>query len=203
MQPTPEVIDNIRTFVRLTVLTINPKYTNRFRSELDLVEAIKVLQIYFDETKRMIGKKMYRGQPFDVVEDVKRAMEEYFLTGRNEHESVVARSRNLNMYYLVIVPIIEMFKVLSHDDMIKELDETLAAIKEVIMAMDLPTHYDDGIVALAHVGDMIKIREQARKQEISKRKRGKRNTKKYKLLDYEETEIMKEDEDSSIIALSF
>ncbi len=202
MKPSTQVIANIRMFVRLTSLTVDPRYKKRFRTEFDLMEAIDVLSIYFHETHRMIGVKMYRGQVFDVIEDVKRATEEYFLTDRTPTESLIARGKNLNMYHLAVVPIIEMFKDLKHVDMLKTLDESLEAIKEVILSMDLPTHYDDGLVALAQVGDLIKVREQARKLEISTRKRKKRKSKKEEFLDHVQTEIT-ETEDLRSIPLSF
>lgn len=186
MQISLTVQDSVRKFIRLTALSVNPQYTKRIRDEFDLMDAIDVVAIYFKETERMLDKKMYQGQPFDPIEDVKRATEEYFLTGREVKDTALARGRNLTMYHLAVVPIIEMFKGMKHKEILDCLDVKLDQVKILICSMDLQTHYDDALVTLAQVSQMIKEREQARKIELAKRKRGKRRKKTNNLLDWVE-----------------
>lgn len=174
MQVSPAVQDSIRKFVRLTALAVNPQYTKRIRDEFDLMEAVDVVGIYFRQTDRMIGKKIYQKQQFDFIEDVKRATEEYFLTGREIKDTALARGKNLTMYHLVVVPVIEQFKDVTHEEALAGLDENLELIQELIRTINVTSHYDDAIVALAQVSVMIREREAARKLEVAKRKRGKR-----------------------------
>lgn len=178
MQLSPTVTDSIRKFIRLTALSSHPKYTKRIRDEFDLMDALEVVSIYFHETKNMVGQKMYKAQPFDFIEDVKRATEEYFLTGREIRDTALARGKNLMMYHLVVVPVIESFKNMAHEDILKNVDTVLAQIKDVLCTMEVRSHYDDAIVTLAQVSVLIKAREDARKIELAKRRRLKRKPKK-------------------------
>lgn len=185
MNELPEaVIDGVRKFIRLTALTSNPQYAKRIRDEQDLAEAFDVVAIYFRDTERMVGKKIYRGQAFDPIEDVKRATEEYFLAGRDAKETALARGKNLAMYHLAVVPLIEMFKDMDHEEALTKVQAAVDQAKKLILTMDLQSHYDDALVAQMQVSKMIREREVARKAEIAKRKRGKRRKKKDDLSDW-------------------
>jgi ribosomal protein L21 len=184
MQLTPAVTDGVRKFIRLTALMSNPQYFKRIRDEFDLIEALEVATIYFHQTERVMGKKLYKGTPFDVIEDVKRATEEHFLSGREQHDVALARGKNLTMYHLAVVPFIEMFKDIEHEQILKTVDAALEQTKQLIYTMDVQSHYDDALVTLAQVGAMIKEREAARKIELAKKRRGKRRKKKDNLTDW-------------------
>lgn len=189
MQLSPAVTDSIRKFVRLTALSVNPQYTKRIRDEFDLLEAVDVVGDYIHETARMVGLKIYRGQEFDVIEDVKRATEEHFLTGREFKDTALMRGRNLTMYHLAVVPMIEMFKGMKHEDILENVDDALEKVRKLICSMDLVTHYDDALVTLAQVSTMIKERENARKLELAKRRRGKHKKKKDALFDWVDKKV--------------
>ena len=183
MKITPTIVDGIRKFIRLTALIPDPQYSKRIRDELDLIDALEVIRFYVQDTKNMVGKKMYQKQPFDVVEDIKRATEEHFLTGREARDTALARFKNLMMYHLVLVPIIETFKDVEHKPVLKEADKMLDDIGELLTVMNVPSHRDDAIVALAQVGEMIKERENARKVELARRRR-KKSRKKNKFVEW-------------------
>jgi hypothetical protein len=186
MQITPTVTDSIRKFIRLTPLRSDPQYKNRIRTEFDLMEALEVVSVYFHDTKNMVGKKMYQGQPFDPIEDVKRATEEYFLTGREARDCALQRGRNVIMYHLAVVPVIEMFQGIKHESILKNIDSVLAEINKLICTMPIESHYDDAIVAFAQVKVMIQEREEKRKLEKAAKRRGKRRKKKDDLVDWVE-----------------
>jgi len=178
MQLSPAITECIRKFIRLTVLSSHPKYTKRIRDEFDLIDALEVIGICFHETKNMVGLKMYKATPFDFIEDVKLATEAYFLTGREFKDTALARGKNLLMYHLVVVPIIESFKGMPHEDILKNVDAVLTQVKDLLCTMEVRSHYDDAIVTLAQVGVLIKAREDARKIQLAKRRRLKRKPKK-------------------------
>jgi hypothetical protein len=177
MPLSPAVHDGLRKFIRLTALASNPQYTRRIRDEFDLLDALEVVRNYFHETKSMVGLKMYKAQPFDVIEDVKRATEEHFLSGREAKDAALARGKNLTMYHLAIVPIIEMFKGVNHEVILKNIDNVLTQVKDQLHTLEIRSHIDDALVTLAQVSVMIKQREDARKLELAKRRRVKRKKK--------------------------
>lgn len=170
--------NNIRKFIQLMALSADPLQRKWVRDEYDLVEALDVARIKFHETKRMMGTKMYKGQQFDPIEDVKRETEEFLFTTRHQSENLLMRKKNLVMYHLVVEPVIELFRGKDHSQMLIEIDDTIKQVIDLLYTMPVRTHYDDALVAREQVRQMVREREERRKAELQLRKRGKRRAKK-------------------------
>jgi hypothetical protein len=169
---------NLRKFIQLMALSVDPLQRKWVRDEYDLAEALDVARIKFHETERMMGKKMYKGQAFDPIEDVKREMEEFLFTARQQNENLLMKKKNLVMYHLVVEPVIDLFKGKEHKQMLEEIDDVVKQVIDLLYTMPVHTHYDDALVAREQVRQMVREREERRKAEVQSRKRGKRKSKK-------------------------
>lgn len=175
---TPSITENLRKFIQLMALRSDPLQQKWIRDEQDLTQALDIVKTLFHETERMKGKKMYQGQPFDPIEDVKRGIEEYLLGAREYNEIPLQRKRNLTMYYLVVEPIIESFKGLSHQEMLEKVDGRIEEIVNQLMTMPVRSHYDDAIVAKEQIRQFVRDRDELRKEELAAKKKGRRKSKK-------------------------
>ena len=169
--------DGIRKFLRLTALISDPREVKWVRLEEDLVEALEVVAQTLVESARMIGKQKYRGQPFDLLEDTKKELEEYLLTGREPVHTALARKKNLMMYHLVVEPAIDSFKKYEPQDIAKHAEEDIKEMVEAVLETSVPSHYDDALVTRAQVREMIEKRTAERKAAKPKRKPARRRTK--------------------------
>lgn len=178
MTPSQIVSDGIRKFVRLTALASDPNQSKWVRDELDLTEALEVTIYFFHETKAMIDKKMYKGQNFDFVEDVKRNVEEYLLSGREKEDVALSRRKNLAMYHLIVEPVIDLFKGMEHEKVLKIVDGVIENVLKELNTVDVKSHFDDALVARAQVAQMIRDRSARRKEELARKRKGRGRRKK-------------------------
>lgn len=167
------VEDGLRKFIRMAPLNVTQKGV---RNEEDLKEALSVVEQSVIYTKRVLGSKLYRKQPFNVAEDVKRELEEWLLVGRNEQETALLRHRNLTMYHLVVEPFIDVLKYISHQESLDTISELIQTMVVKIDNNDYEGHFDDAIVAKAQVAALIQQRVEARKASLRKRKRKEKET---------------------------
>lgn len=172
MTPNQAVSDGIRKFVRLTALRSDPNQIKWVRDELDLTEALEVTNYFFHETKAMLDKKMYKGQVFDFVEDVKRNVEEYLLSGREKEDVALSRKKNLAMYHLIVEPVIDLFKGIEHKQVLKVVDSVIEHVIHELYTVEVNSHFDDAIVARAQVAQMIHERSARRKEELARKRKG-------------------------------
>ena len=168
------VEDQIRLFVRLAPLASDPQVGKRIRDEFDLFDALDAVATFFHDTERMVGLRMYRGQDFDPVEDVKRNMEELLLNARNQKDVIGVRHRNLIMYHLVVEPVINSFNRVDHRTVLSQVDHVVEAIKQFVTSIELNSHIDDARVALEQVRSLVREREAIRKSEIQAKRKTRR-----------------------------
>lgn len=174
----PENISyGVYKFKQLIALRENPIQAPWVRDEADLIEALEIARSYFPLTEGLLGKKMYQGQPYDFVDDVKLEVEEFLFTANNPDENQSQRRRNVIMYHLVVAPVIDLFKTMDHETALKEFDEIFENVVHEVYSTSIECHYDDALVARVQISQMVREREAIRKAELAAKKKRKKRKK--------------------------
>lgn len=170
----PTVTDGIRKFLRLQSLPVAETQLKWTADVFDLVEAVSVLAQSFKDTAPMVGHQMYQMTKYTPGEDVKRALEEFLLYGEDERTKALYRKKNLTMYHLVLEPIIDTFSTTSHEHVLTVIDTEATQVVDYVMAFTDYGNEDDALVARHQVKQMVKRREDARREQKLAAKRGSR-----------------------------
>ena len=178
IQPNAHVLGNVTQFLKLTALREDPSQTKWVRDEFDLLDAIDMLEIAYQDTQRMVGKPMYVGDNgFDFTEDVKRAMEEILLDSRDSKDKLLQRKTNITMYHLVLEPIIDQFAPIDHELALADVKEYLEQVRRAIITDPTDPNMDDAIVSREMIRQHIRDRDASRKQQKLLRRTKRRRTK--------------------------
>lgn len=168
------VADGIRKFIKLTALRADPYQAKWVQDEFDLIDSLEYIRSLIHQTQRLSGKSLYKEQAYDVVEDVKRDMEEILFTTRDETYSAKQRRKHMTMYHLVLCPVIDMFASMTHDQILKCVDLVIDNVIVEVSNSDIETHYDDAVVAKEQINQMVREREAKRKQDLYRKRKVRR-----------------------------
>lgn len=174
-QFTPEQLGpvrlGIRTFIRLIGMFADPIQGKWIAEEQDLIAALQSIKTAFNDTTRMIGKRKYQGREFDPINEVKKDLMVYLLTGLSETEDAGQRRRFKPMYYLVVEPTIDLFAIYSdHQTMLQHIDCVIDDMIALVQTSVEYGTYDDALIAQEQVRVIIHQREAIRKEQAAKRK---------------------------------
>lgn len=187
MQINETITNGVKLFVQMIGLSVDPVEEKWVRDEEDLRLALEQVADNLKDTAGMVGKQMYRNQPFSFTSDVKLAMEETLLVGEDTRETAGLRRRNLTMYHLVLEPVIDQLGELSHKEALDQAQDFINSVYKLATTTEVNGHYDDAVVAKAIVKSMVKERELARKEAIAEKKKASR-----KKVKKETEELLKE-----------
>lgn len=170
----------IHKYIRLIGLISdpNPLELKWLSDEWDLHTQLETLSRAVKATEPMIGKRKYQGIDFEVTTEVKKDMQTYLMSGRTDAESALFKKRNMPMYYLVIIPVLNLFKGMDHQKTIDIIDEVVKDVQNMIWSTESYGTHDDALVARMQVQQLIKQSEEQRLAELNARKRPKRKSKK-------------------------
>jgi len=113
----------------------------------DMIESMEVLRKFFEDTKDMVGVAMRKGdKTFDYVDDIKEAVNEYYLRGASEKEGALNRRKYRALVMLLLEPMIDLFKDVSHEDALEMYDHVLDQTIRFIKNSDVVTSADDAFV---------------------------------------------------------
>jgi hypothetical protein len=141
-----QVKQGLYKFARLIPLRQNPNQLKYIQDEFDALEALEVLLQKFHDTAEMFGKKKSRNQPFNYLEDVREEMEEWLLIGRSQKENAIRRKTYQPLFYLIVMPVIELFEHRSHAEVLKQIDSIIEEVKEMVRTQTVSGTYDDAVV---------------------------------------------------------
>lgn len=168
------IAQGIKQFTLLQGLIYDPNplvWGKWLADESDLKLALHSLADAVNRTAPMLNKRKYVGVDFDPVRQLRSDMLTYLTSGRTDDETAALRKRNLPMFYLVIVPILEQLARLSHS-------ELLLATPNIISHTELllDTEYQYGNLAQAYqvqrqIQDTIRQQDELRQQDIANRQR--------------------------------
>ena len=179
LQANDTINTGVKLFVQMIGLITDPMEEKWVRDQEDLRLALEQVSDNLQYTKPMVGKQMYRNQPFNFVNDVKLAMEETLLIGEDARETAGLRRRNITMYHLVLEPVIDQLGTLSHAEAIETSAAFANQVYELALSVDVKSHFDDAVVAKAIAKSMVKEREAARREAIAEQKKaGRKKAKK-------------------------
>lgn len=182
-----KIISGINMFSKMTALRRDAHEVKYVQDELDLIEALEFVRQKFHETEHLIGKPMYKGQKaFDVVEDIRRDVEEFYLTGREPRDCAIARKKYGSMICLVIDPVLHFMNQFEHRTAIKRIDGVINEIISFIKNNDVVAHYDDAVVIKQIVRNLVQEREENKKMNKKRKKNNKEDFE--KIDDFENTE---------------
>lgn len=161
----------LKKFVRLIPLRQDPTQEKYIQDEFDLAEALSVVKTKFLETAEMFGKRKYKdSKQFDFIEDVREEMEEWLLNDENVTAAAVKRKKFQPMYYLVLLPVIELFTNDTHAQALRQISAVIADVENMILNHDINGHFDDAKVIQAMISKEMKVKEDARMAKRTKRK---------------------------------
>lgn len=161
----------LKKFVRLIPLRQEPSQAKYIQDEFDLLEALSVVKQKFLETAEMFGKRKYKdSKTFDFVEDVREEMEEWLLNDESTVAAAVKRKKYQPMYYLVLLPVIELFAEDTHAQALRQVGEVVAHVETMILNHEINGHFDDAKVIQAMISKEMKAKEDARQAKRTKRK---------------------------------
>lgn len=165
---------NLRVFVRLFGLDVDPLHAKYAANEFDTQDALHSIGILLKATARFEGKRKHSGVVFDFVEDVKSDMTELLLTGLDSSSSAVLRKRHLSLFHLVVIPTLEFFRGYTHKQAVEIADEVIDYISATAFNEDDYGTYDDALIAREQTRNIIRLRdEQAKLSTSTHRKKNK------------------------------
>lgn len=183
------VEDGIRKFIRLLSLPVEDWQLRFVADESDLKLSLDSIKRSFEDTRSMLGLKKYQGIAYDAPEQVKRWQETYLFSGRDDQEVARNATTYTTMYYLVMEPIIDLFRKFSHEQCLEYAPMIIDHLIEMVDTTDAYGTADDAIVAREQIRSIVRQREEARKVEVSLRKKNSRKKRDTLLEDIEDADI--------------
>lgn len=162
--------DGIRKFIRLIGLYVDPLQGKWVAEEQDAVAGLESVCFSMKQSVRMLGKRKYQGLDFDHVNECKKDLMVYLLTGNTEATDAGEKKRNLPLYHLIIEPTIQAMSKYTHQESIDYVDELTAEVAVMIRECNAYGTFEDALIAQAQIKTMIREREDARLEAIAKRR---------------------------------
>lgn len=162
--------DGIRKFIRLIGLYVDPLQGKWVAEEQDAYAALESVCFSMKQSERMLGKRKYQGLDFDHINECKKDLMVYLLTGNTEATDAGEKKRNLPLYHLIIEPTIQAMSKYTHTEAIELCTEVTAEVAAIIKACDAYGTFEDALIAQAQVKTMIRVREDARLEALAKRR---------------------------------
>lgn len=159
-----QITDGVRKMLRMKALRDNASESKWILDEEDILDALELVREKFRDTSRMLNKQMHQDRAFDFVDDVHKEIQEYFLTGQTPAETALNRRKNLTLYHMVLEPLIDAFKAFTHEEALKYVDRIIDGVKKIVEQSDVPSHYDDALVAKEQIAQHINGRRAGREQ---------------------------------------
>lgn len=185
----------IRTFIRLTGFIHDDFQYRWFADESDAISSLKSIVRAFQKTEPMLGKSKYQGQLFDAVRQVREDLAASLLTGMTENITVANRKRYGPLYYLIVLPAVNLFSKFDHQTILNIVEECVSDFVVMFEQCDSYGTLDDALVAQAITRNIIQQNETAIKAEKAARKKATRKKKKDDIeIDLPEVEIDIKDE---------
>lgn len=139
-------------------------HAKRTVDAFDMIEAMEVMRKFFEDTKDLVGTKMRKGdETFDYRKDVKDAIQEYYLKGSTEVEGALNRRKYRALVMLLLDPMVDMFKGVSHEEALKHYDQVIDNTIRYINNSDVVTSADDAFVQRRLIQKEVQKANQVRK----------------------------------------
>ena len=141
--------------------------------DFDMLEALDMIEHYFEETESMMNKPMRRAedskgkalpksqQPttFDFIRDVKEALKSYYVDNNSDEMKRRLNERKYkHLFDQVLLPIVDMFKDYSHQDALFNIGHVIKSAKDYIIHSDILSSADDATVAKAQIASTVRRR---------------------------------------------
>ena len=159
------------------------RHASRTVDAYDMLESMEVLRKFFEETKDLVGVKMRRGDTtFDYVDDIKLALQSYYLKGATEKAGALSRRKYRALVMLLLDPIVDLFKKISHDDALAMYDNVIDQTIRFIKNSDIVTSADDAFVQRRLIAKEVQRRNRVAKAvvgiiKLRKKAKGKKKRK--------------------------
>lgn len=136
----------------------------------DLIEALEVVRKMFEQAESTFKNKVQtdRGEvdtskghrqgekQFDILKDVKGAIESYFLSGKSETEGMLKKRKYRALVVLVLDPLVNMFKGMDPQQIFNQYDEVINDAIRFVKDSDIVAHPDDAFVVRRQIAQEVK-----------------------------------------------
>jgi hypothetical protein len=113
----------------------------------EMIDALEILRVLFEDTRRCVGAPMYRGEKeFDFIHDLKLAVNDHFLVGEDDKDSALRRRKNRSLVVLMLNPIIDQFQNSSHEEALESYNEVIDDAISQIFECDSNPSVDDALI---------------------------------------------------------
>lgn len=122
-------------------------HAGRTADAFDILEALEVIRKFFEDTEDMMGKKFRKGdEGFDYVSEIKKDIEEFYLSGATEKEGALNRRKYRVLVNLLLDPIVDLFRDVPHEEALKLYDGVIDNTIRYVKNSDVVANADDAFV---------------------------------------------------------
>lgn len=151
-----------------------------------IIDGFRLLREKFHDTENMIGKgNMYQNTPYNYLSDIKTEVHAFYLCDSDPNKDRAKRKVFNALYWLVLVPTIDIFRDYSHEDALHSIDTVIDSAINYVKESDVVSNEDDAFIARVLLGRALEKRLAIRniaskifKMRSKKKKRKKRKAKK-------------------------
>lgn len=166
----PSIETNIRRLLQASLFTDEQR--ERVRKELKLahdrkerlpislsdvhvfqiIDGFRLLREKFHDTESMIGHNIYQKTPYNFLSDIKAEVHAFYLSDPDPKKDRAKRKVFNALYWLVLVPTIDIFREYSHEDALYNIDIVIDSAIGYIKESDVASTEDDAFVARVLLG---------------------------------------------------
>ncbi len=150
----------------------------------DIVDGFRLVRETFHDTKRMIGNQVYQKTDYSFLHDIRQGVREFYFGDPDDQENRKNHKTYNALYWLVLVPTINIFRGYSHEDALISIDMVIRSAIRFTKESDDIYDPDNAFVArvsiardlekrqvIAHkVAAILEMRNKKKKRKKRKRK---------------------------------
>lgn len=126
---------------------------------LEMLDSLEVLREFFELTRDMVGKPMYRGEKeFDYIHDIKESIKGFYFAGDSEKQVALNKRKYNGLLVLLLNPIIDYFNRFSHEEALENYNSVIDDAIEHIKNSDITPSADDAFVVRALITKEVQRR---------------------------------------------
>lgn len=125
----------------------------------DVVDGFKLVRETFYDTKRMIGNQIYQKTDYSFLHDIRQGVKEFYFGNPDDRENRKNHKMYNALYWLVLVPTINIFREYSHEDALTSIDMVIHSAIQFTKESDNVYDPDNAFVARVSIARDLEKRQ--------------------------------------------
>ncbi|KKN29953.1 hypothetical protein LCGC14_0838720 [marine sediment metagenome] len=117
-----------------------------------IIDGLRLLREKFHDTENMIGHNIYQKTPYNFLSDIKAEVHAFYLSDPDPKKDRAKRKMFNALYWLVLVPTIDIFREYSHEDALYNIDAVITSAIDYVKESDVASTEDDAFIARVLLG---------------------------------------------------